>query len=108
MSAWESLCDWGVPSGAIRPASSQALDGEEVRDAVATLVNQEFAGLSQGDRESLLAWLRALRHHWPGWFEPALGPVGQDAITLLDDGEIDDNRYLKLRRIAIANLAARL
>ena len=108
MSPWESLCEWGVPSGAIRPASTQLLDGGRVRDALTALLGEGFAGLSQSDRESLLAWLRALRHHWPGWFEPSLGRVGQVAIERLDDGAIDDNRYLKLRRIAIANLAAGL
>ncbi len=55
--------------------------------------------------ECLLAWLRACCQHWRPSFEAILGDPGAAAITSLDTPEVDPNRYLELRRIAIENLA---
>ena len=54
----------------------------------------------------LLAWLAGFRHHWPHRFREVLGDVGDTAMEALTRALDDRNRYLKLRRIAIANLSA--
>src|SRR5207247_516645 len=59
-------------------------------------------------REPLLAWLRALRHHWPSSFERLAGADGRQLLERLEAAPIDENRCVKLRRIAIENLASRL
>ena len=56
-----------------------------------------------GFRE-LLAWLRAFRHHWPHRFTELLGLTGEACLAQLPEPD-DADRFLKFRRIAIANLA---
>src|SRR3954465_6535998 len=106
--AWEILCAAGVPDGAVRPPPSGPLPAAEVTGALAALVDAGFVGLSPVQRVCLLAWLRAFRHNWPRRFDAILGGVGAAAIAALPDAEADPNRYLKLRRIAIENLAGSL
>ena len=72
---------------------------------VAALCEARFEGLDRTMRECLFAWLRAFRHHWPEHFEQILGHPGIAALAALDDPAADSNRYLKLRRIAVENLA---
>ena len=64
-----------------------------------------LAELDESQRECLRAWLRAFRHHWPERFEAILGTMGARTLSDLERFSYDQNRYLKLRRIAIANLA---
>ena len=106
--AWEVLCAGGVPAGAVRPCPAGALDQSAIRDALAAVCRTDLDGLDQGLRECLLAWLRAFEHHWPDRFASMLGDVGRDALARLAHPLPDPNRYLKLRRIAIENLAAAL
>jgi hypothetical protein len=79
-----------------------------VADALADVVQSRFEPLAPAQRECLLAWLRGFRHEWPGRFQSILGTLGARAIAELDDPRFDPNRYLKLRRIAIENLAGSL
>jgi hypothetical protein len=102
---WEALRRWGVPDGAIRPLPVGPLNASDLGRLVAELRDARFEALDPTMRECLLAWLCAFRHHWPIRFEELLGDVGRDAIVGLDDGAFDSNRYLKLRRIAVENLA---
>jgi len=88
----------GLPDGAVR-AHPVRFDAERVR--AATLEVAE----SPPKATPLLAWLSAWRHHWPEHFEKTLGPTGHATIERLRASLGDPNRYLKLRRIAIANLA---
>lgn len=103
---WEALCRWGVPDGAIRPVLSGTLNPDDISQAMAALCDARFEGLDPTMRECLFAWLRAFRHHWPDRFVQILGDTGTAALAALDNQTDDSNRYLKLRRIAVENLAA--
>lgn len=100
--AWRLLQDLGLPDGAVRPPPAGRLDAARARDAVL----QVAASVDQGRVAPLLAWLRAWRHHWGDHFRRTFDPGEADALL---DGlarRLDDpNRYLKLRRIAVANLS---
>lgn len=98
--AWELLKDAGLPDGAIRPAPKRPFDAARVRDAVRAVVNAP--GI---DVAPLLAWLRAWQHHWGGSFRATFGAEGEELVERLRAQLRDENRYLKLRRIAIENLA---
>jgi hypothetical protein len=80
----------------------------EVAGALAEMAESKFEPLALAQRECLLAWLRGFRHEWPSRFQAIFGPLGQRAIAELNDPRFDPNRYLKLRRIAIENLAGSL
>lgn len=100
---WKVLEGAGLPEGAVRPAP-EVLDGAQVRAAVHALTTT-LALAEPAHREPLLAWLKAFRHHWPRRFEEILGADGRDLIAQLESDTLDAGRYLKLRRIAIANLS---
>lgn len=101
--AWNLLLDLGLPDGAIRPPPTRRIESEVVRAAILEVVRSP--DLTVAKVAPLLAWLRAWNHHWPTRLMEVLGG---DRKTILDDlgARLDDeNRYLKLRRIAIANLS---
>ena len=93
----------GMPDGAARPAPSQLLPG--IREAVCEL-DATAADLPARSIEPLLSWLRAFESHWPARFNAELGDAGRNLIVQLESRSPDPNRYLKLRRIALENLAA--
>jgi hypothetical protein len=103
--AWEVMCAWGVPEGPVRVRPSGPFPSREIARAISELAGDRFATLLPVQRECLRAWLRAFRHEWPRRFESILGIVGHQSIAALDDVRFDPNRSLKLRRIAIENLA---
>ena len=74
----------------------------ELRDAVSGVL---AAPMGRREGEALAAFLLAWRQAWPASFAEAFGQDGPDlevwACSRLDD----DNRYLKLRRIALERLA---
>jgi len=92
--------DAGLPDGAIRPPPRGPLDRARVREAV-----REVAAEPDVDVAPLLAWLRAWQHHWNGAFRATFGDEGERIVERLRARLEDENRYLKLRRIAIENLA---
>jgi hypothetical protein len=104
---WEVLRDAGVPDGAIRPRGTGPLDARSVARALreAVLKGQP---LETSEAECLAAWLGAFSHHWPDRFIAILGDAGHEALAHLRNAVLDPNRYLKLRRIAIENLACRV
>jgi len=55
--------------------------------------------------EALAAFVFAWHHHWPRVFSGAFGDAGGGLLTWAGHQFSDDGRYLKLRRIAIENLA---
>jgi hypothetical protein len=57
------------------------------------------------DSEALAAFVFAWHHHWPRLFQQAFGGAASPLVTWAAMQFTDDNRYLKLRRIAIENLA---
>lgn len=93
------LVDAGMPDGAPHLRRGTP-DPMAVRAAVAELES----GDAVPTPDALLAWLRALRHHWPGRFAELAGEPGARLIETLEPAS-DPNRTLKLRRIAIENLA---
>lgn len=101
--AWEVLAAWGLPLGAPRTQLKPPATAD-VSTALATLAAQ-VGRLDETERECLLGWLRALQHHWPAAFARLAGPPGVKLVEALQATSFDPNRYLKLRRIAIANLA---
>lgn len=102
--AWAILEAAGMPDGALRPRPCRLPPAAELRFAV-TWAEEHLAQLSAARRDPLRAWLRALRHHWPERFAGLFGETGERFVERLMAEPMDDNRYLKLRRIAIENLA---
>jgi hypothetical protein len=102
--ALECLSRVGLPYGAIRPIPQGPWNAEEIAIGIHQLADS-LDQLAPAVRESFLAWLRAFQHHWPDQFVQLLGQYGADLIARLTTLDFDPNRYLKLRRIAIENLA---
>ncbi len=92
----------GLPDGAPHRRDPGCFSDRDAREALAAI---DVRALAPSRREPLLAWLRGYRHHWPDRWARELLPIGARRIAELEALEIDANRYLKLRRIAIANLA---
>lgn len=95
---WQILRDAGLPLAGdreVRPHDVAAI-AAAVRDAVA-------ARASGREADALAAFILAWRGHWPTSFARVLG---DDHIAQwAEEHRGDPGRYLKLRRIAIANLA---
>ena len=102
--AWKTLEAAGLPMGAPRPSPS-AIDFPAVRRALSEL---DPGALDDVRRTALAAWLEAWKRHWPSRFERELGETGEALRRKLRDGLQDENRYLKLRRIAVENLSSAL
>jgi hypothetical protein len=97
---WPILRAGGVPI-AIAPAAvalSPAILATTARAAIAS-------GASGRDAEALAAWIFAWAHHWPTSFAASFAADRDHILDWAGRAAIDDNRYLKLRRIAIENLA---
>ena len=92
-----------MPDGAARPPPSPPLEG--VRDAIGQLA-VAHGRIPASTVEPLLSWLRAFESHWPKRFDAELGSGGRTLIAQLETRSQDPNRYLKLRRIALENLAS--
>lgn len=92
----------GLPQGAIRSSFDLSFQSPDaLRKAVGALVAID---LDPTQTDVLAAWLSAFRHHWPAAFAELLGECGESSLQMLLP-KVVANRYLKLRRIAIANLA---
>jgi hypothetical protein len=99
-SPWQILRDGGLPlaiEGTGSPATAAELAGA-TRAAVAERP-------SGRDSEALAAFVFAWHHHWPAVFQAAFGDDGAGLLAWAGQQFSDDGRYLKLRRIAIENLA---
>lgn len=97
----EILAAAGVPLGAPRPAPRALPEPDLLRRAVFDVV----PAMSAEDRIPCVAWLAGFRHHWPTRFRELFGHRGELLVEELRESVPDANRYLKLRRIAIENLA---
>jgi hypothetical protein len=91
----------GLPDGPPRRQLHVELDPARTRAAVREILKE----LEPARVAPLLAWLSAWRHHWSTHFERTFGAEGAVFLRELAGRLDDQNRYLKLRRIAIANLA---
>ena len=96
--AWQILRDAGLPLAT--PRTERLPSIAELGAAVRAAVAQQPTGR---EADALAAFVFAWRQHWPTSFEDACDD------TILDWAERnrrDPNRFLKLRRIALANLAS--
>jgi len=101
-SDWKLLIQFGLPKGAARQVEANAVQNlKGMREAVRCLSESR---LDAADIDILAAWLSAFKHHFPSAFAEVLGSVGETYLNQLKT-QTDPNRYLKLRRIAVANLA---
>ena len=97
---WQILRDGGLPlaierSGVTRTACELAI---ATRAAIAETPRGR-------DAEALSAFVFAWQQHWPASFATELGLDAGAVIEWAARAAIDANRYLKLRRIALENLA---
>lgn len=95
--AWQILHRAGVPLAGSRDGEPPT--AEEIGQAVREVLAEPPSGR---EAEALAAFLFAWRHHFPTSFAAL---VGDEALSWARAQLPDDNRYLKLRRIAIANLS---
>ncbi len=100
--AREVLRAAGVPLGAIRPAPQRLPDAATLLAALRQVADDAPEACPP---EALLAWLRAFAHHWPSRYAATLGDAGAGLAQRIAATDIDRNKYLKLRRIAIENLS---
>ena len=103
--------DWAaVEWQAVTPAGTSV--AFEVQATATPAVGREEAWIpaasAPADVAPLLAWLRAWQQHWGSHFRRTLGDEGDQIVKRLRASLDDENRYLKLRRIAIENLSAML
>jgi hypothetical protein len=89
---------FGLPDASVSAVTNPSVGA--LQEAVATLLSMP---LTARDSEIVAAWLGAFHHHWPKAFARVLGASGAALQSRCPPGE--PNRYLKLRRIALANLA---
>ncbi|MBA3392888.1 MAG: hypothetical protein H0T89_09605 [Deltaproteobacteria bacterium] len=98
--AWQILRDAGLPVAAER--SAHTVDTHELAAATRDAIAEEPTGR---DAEALGAFVFAWQQHWPAAFSAAFAGDEPTLLAWAARQLPDDNRYLKLRRIAIANLA---
>lgn len=88
-----------------------ALPGTGQRHGALVMANAARAVMSDSvgrDAEALAAWLIAWRDHWPTSFAGAFAADLIGVRAWADAHARDAGRRIKLRRIALANLARQL
>jgi hypothetical protein len=100
--AWSIVSSAGLPDDAIRPPPRVLPPASSLRDALKTLARVR---LSTREQELVLSWLSGWEHHWPQRFATMVGSDGTRLLARLRTSDLDPNRCLKLRRIAIENLS---
>lgn len=99
-SPWQILRDGGLPLAIER--TGDVPTASELASAAQAVLHEHSTGRHS---EALAAFLFAWRHHWPRVFEAAFGEQASGLLAWAGRQFSDDNRYIKLRRIAIENLA---
>ncbi|MCX5746255.1 MAG: hypothetical protein NT062_27575 [Proteobacteria bacterium] len=98
--AWQMLRAGGLPLAMERGA------GQVDAATLARAVREAIAGTPTGRHaDALAAFTIAWHQHWPAAFATAFASEARAIRTWADDHRGDPNRFLKLRRIALANLA---
>jgi hypothetical protein len=97
---WQTLRDGGLPIATSRrggPPSPELLS-RCARDVISAVPTGR-------DADALAAWLAAWRDHWPTTFTRWFG---DDAaiVDWIETRSVDRGRHIKLRRIALENLAS--
>jgi hypothetical protein len=97
---WQILRAGGVPLAL--PTSGLKVQADDLAAATRAAI----AGRPTGrDADALVAWIFAWQQHWPQSFMEALGADVTEVTEWVAKHPLDANRYLKLRRIALENLA---
>jgi hypothetical protein len=99
-SPWQILRDGGLPVAA--PCSGTRRTSAELAAATRTAIAEEPCGRAA---EALAAFVLAWRAHWPTSFAAVFVLDAPSVIGWAERNVADDGRYLKLRRIAVENLA---
>ena len=98
--AWQILRDGGLPLA--HPVSGKRWSASDLADAKRAAIASEPTGR---DAEALAAFVFAWHDHWPTVFAHEYRADSDAILAWSSRHAIDDGRYLKLRRIAIENLA---
>lgn len=98
--AWQILRDGGLPLAL--PVSDVARSPEALAAATREAIAERPAGR---EAEALAAFVFAWHQHWPQSFDRALGGDAASVVDWASRNAVDEDRYLKLRRIALENLA---
>lgn len=97
---WQILHRAGLPMAGERTGTPPS--EREIAEALGAVIASEVAGR---ERDALVAFIDAWRQHWPTSFARALGGGTSEAARWAEAHRGDEGRRLKLRRIALANLA---
>ncbi len=98
---WQILHRAGVPLAGTRIGAAP-----EVAEIVAAVHHVLSAQLAPRERDALAAFVAAWRQHWPTSFASGFGSAAGRISTWAAQACADHGRFLKLRRIALANLAS--
>jgi hypothetical protein len=105
LASWEALRDAGVPHGASSRVDPSSPPDLAVLALAVRAVLKHPEELDPRQRVSLLAWLSAWKSGWPSSFQTTFAEGAMDLLAAAALGVDDTDRYLKLRRLARANLA---
>ncbi len=97
---WQILRDGGLPLATERSGATRT--PSELAHATRAAIAEAPCGR---EAEALAAYVFAWHQHWPASFASELGGDAEAVVDWAARNAIDDNRYLKLRRIALAHLA---
>jgi hypothetical protein len=98
--AWQILRDGGLPIAT--ETSGRHPTATELAAAILAAIGSHPTGR---DSEALAAFVLAWRQHWPSTFATELGAHAEAVLEWARRNAHDEDRYLKLRRIAIENLS---
>lgn len=100
---WQLLHRAGLPMAGER--AGVAPSEGEIAEALRAVVAAEPG---HRRRDALVAFIDAWRQHWPTSFARSLGADAAVVARWAEAHQGDEGRRLKLRRIALANLATTL
>jgi hypothetical protein len=98
---WQILRDGGLPLAL--PRTDAKPTPRELADATRDAIAAKPRGR---EVDALTAFVLAWAHHWPTSFAAAFGDDTCSVSAWAESHTTDENRYLKLRRIALENLAS--
>jgi hypothetical protein len=100
---WQILHRAGLPMAGERHGAPPS--EAEMAEALGAVL---AVGSALRERDALVAFVDAWRQHWPSSFARALGSDAAEVARWAEANRGDEGRRLKLRRIALANLATTL